>query len=319
MQTIPLTDVKVKQQFSYSNDSTAKNQEIHQYFVTRNYKACMSTIEQQLKKYDNNSEYALYVKGLILRQQGKVQESLTVFQTVADLNPVSIDNIKQVAKTYMLLGRYKEAVDNFDEALSLTQDPDWECLHNKAMCLQQLGNDEQAIETYLQAIEADPQQVTLCALGNIYSQLERYSEALPMYEHALTLSPENSELLTIVGLICLRMGDHDKAFEKLGSALTIDPRNSKTILAAGMIIQDKGDTDVALAKYRIAAAHSEFAELWNNIGMCFYSKQKIQAAISCLLKARSMAQFDWRIAYNLGILYLETEQFDNHLKFLSES
>jgi hypothetical protein len=89
----------------------------------------------------------------------------------------------------------------------------------------------------------------------------------------------------------------------------------ETILGAGMIIQDKGDYDIALAKYRcvctyacicvylhlivceltdarslfccftivlsvvvrVAAAQTEFPELWNNIGMCFQAKQKTAA------------------------------------------
>jgi Bardet-Biedl syndrome 4 protein len=82
------------------------------------------------------------VKGLILRQEGKVQESLSTFEQVVVLNPASLDNIKQVAKTYMLLGRFKDALDNFEQAIQQQQEPDWECLHNKAMCLQQLGNED---------------------------------------------------------------------------------------------------------------------------------------------------------------------------------
>lgn len=55
--------------------------------------------------------------------------------------------------------------------------------------------------------------------------------------------------------------------------MSIDPKNSKTILAAGSIIQDKSDHDAALLKYRIAAVHNpDSAELWNNIGMCFFGK-----------------------------------------------
>jgi Bardet-Biedl syndrome 4 protein len=51
-----------------------------------------------------------------------------------------------------------------------------------------------------------------------------------MYQDALDLSPENTELLTIVGIIHLRLGDLDKAFEVLGSSLTIDPRLPKVRL-----------------------------------------------------------------------------------------
>jgi Bardet-Biedl syndrome 4 protein len=58
----------------------------------------------------------------------------------------------------------------------------------------------------------------------------KYQDALQMYQDALDLSPENTELLTIVGILHLRLGDIDKAFEVLGSSLTIDPRLPKVFL-----------------------------------------------------------------------------------------
>ncbi len=62
---------------------------------------------------------------------------------------------------------------------------------------------------------------------------------------ALEFSPENPEILTMVGLMYLRLGETYKAFDFLGNALTHSPRDAKTILAAGSIIQDNQDVDVS--------------------------------------------------------------------------
>ena len=113
-----------------------------------------------------------------------------------------------------------------------------------------------------------------------------YQAAIDTYLEALEFSPESSDLLTAVGLLYLRLGENFRAFDYLGNSLTHDPTNAKTILAAGSIIQDHNDMDVALVKYRVAAVkmpHS--AQLWNNIGMCFFGKQRFVAAISCLKHA----------------------------------
>ena len=57
--------------------------------------------------------------------------------------------------------------------------------------------------------------------------------------------------------------------------LLTTPHLVQAILAAGSIIQLHGDYDVALTKYRVAAAATpESAQLWNNIGMCFFGKKK---------------------------------------------
>ncbi len=41
------------------------------------------------------------------------------------------------------------------------------------------------------------------------------------------------------------------------------------------MIQEHADLDTALLKYRVAAVvNPSSSQLWNNVGMCFYGKQK---------------------------------------------
>ncbi len=104
--------------------------------------------------------------------------------------------------------------------------------------------------------------------------------ASQVYLEALEMTPENPELLTSIGSLHIRMGDNDTAFQFLGNALSFDPKNTRAILAMGSITQDKGDHDAALLKYRIAAVYNpNSAQLWNNIGMCFFGKQKYVAVL----------------------------------------
>ena len=129
-------------------------------------------------------------------------------------------------------------------------------------------------------------------LGKCYEQQEKFQEALRVYQDALDFSPENPELLTTMGLLWLRQGDSARAVLHLGNAMTHDPRSAKAILGWGSITQDNQDMDVALVKYRIAAvATPNSAQLWNNIGMCFFGKQRFVAAIACL-KPRHLDPFE---------------------------
>ena len=67
--------------------------------------------------------------------------------------------------------------------------------------------------------------------------------------------------------------------------------------------------DVALVKYRVAAVQTpNSAQLWNNIGMCFFGKQRFVAAIACLKRALYLDPFEWIISYNLGLVHLNTGQ-----------
>lgn len=155
-------------------------------------------------------------------------------------------------------------------------------------------------------------------LGKIHLLEGDLDKAIEIYKKAVEFSPENTELLTTLGLLYLQLGIYQKAFEHLGNALTYDPTNYKAILAAGSMMQTHGDFEVALTKYRVVAcAVPESPPLWNNIGMCFFGKKKYVAAISCLKRANYLAPFDWKILYNLGLVHLTMQQYASAFHFLS--
>ena len=254
------------------------------------------------------AEYPIYVKALIKRQRGEINESLQLFQAATCLNPHNLANLKQVGRSLYLLARHKAALDVYEEALRIGVD-DWEIWHNKGLCNMYLKQYEQSAECFKRANSIQRHDTTFMQLGKVYTLQEDYRTAIDVYLEALEFSPENPELLTTVGLLYLRLGENYKAFDFLGNSLTHDPRNPKTILAAGSIIQDHSDMDVALVKYRVAAVQTpNSAQLWNNIGMCFFGKQRFVAAIACLKRALYLDPFEWIISYNLGLVHLNTGQ-----------
>ena len=95
---------------------------------------------------------------------------------------------------------------------------------------------------------------------------------------------ENPEILTALGLLYLQIGQTVPAFENLESCLAIDPKNEQSILALGSALQAKGDYEEALSKYKALANYNpNSGHLWNNIGMCYFGRQKY-IAVSFLSK-----------------------------------
>ena len=95
---------------------------------------CKTIIKKQLQESHSMCEYANYIQGLILRQEGKIQESLEQFQVCNILNPNSADNIKQMARSLFLLGRHKLAIEAYKQAENRTDQVDWEISHNLGVC-----------------------------------------------------------------------------------------------------------------------------------------------------------------------------------------
>lgn len=262
-----------------------RNWLIHLLYIRQDYKECMKVVDEQLTECNGQSEYALYVKALIKRQNGQILESLHLFQAATALNPHSAANLKQVGRSLYLLGKHRSAIDVYEEAKKLATE-DWEIWHNEGLCHMYLKEYDRAIDAFNNANSIQRHDSTFMQIGKVYTLQEDYQSAIDVYQEALEFSPENAELLTTIGLLYLRQGENFKAFDYLGNSLTHDPKNAKTILAAGSIIQDHQDMDVALIKYRVAAVQTpNSAQLWNNIGMCFFGKQRYVAAIACLKKA----------------------------------
>lgn len=216
-----------------------------------------------------------------------------------------------------LLGRHKAAIATF-ERVERVDPTDWETWHNKGLCHVYLRQYAHAVDCLRKANSIAKHETTYMQLARVYIVQENYRAAIEVLTEALEFAPEHPELLTSLGLLYLRTGDNYRAFDLFGSALAQDPVNIRTILAVGSIIQDHSEVEVALVKYRIAAVHTPHsAQLWNNIGMCFFSKQKYVAAIASLKKALYYAPFEWIISYNLGLVHLHTGQNASAFHFFS--
>uniref|UniRef100_A0A8I3PY72 BBSome complex member BBS4 n=1 Tax=Canis lupus familiaris TaxID=9615 RepID=A0A8I3PY72_CANLF len=290
---------------------------IHLHYIRKDYEACKAVIKEQLQETQGLCEYAIYVQALIFRLEGNIQESLELFQTCAVLSPQCADNLKQVARSLFLLGKHKAAIEVYNEAAKLNQ-KDWEICHNLGVCYIYLKQFDKAHDQLHNALHLNRHDLTYIMLGKIHLLQGDLDKAIEIYKKAVEFSPENTELLTTLGLLYLQLGIYQKAFEHLGNALTYDPTNYKAILAAGSMMQTHGDFDVALTKYRVVAcAVPESPPLWNNIGMCFFGKKKYVAAISCLKRANYLAPFDWKILYNLGLVHLTMQQYASAFHFVS--
>ncbi|XP_060081334.1 Bardet-Biedl syndrome 4 protein-like [Ylistrum balloti] len=294
-----------------------RNWLIHLHYVRKEYDSCKSLIREQLAESGGMCEYAVYVQALILRQEGKIQESLEMFQTCTLLNPTSADNLKQAARSLFLLARHKAAIEVYNETAKISQ-KDWEISHNQGVCYMYLRDYAKAKECLTQALAFKRHEISYVMLGKIHLMEGDINAAIEIYKQAVEYSPENPDMLTTLGLLYMQIGQYQKAFENLGNAMTYDATHVKAIMAAGSMMQTHGDFDVALNKYRIAAVKTpESPTLWNNIGMSFFGKKKFVAAISCLKRANYLAPFDWKILFNLGLVHLTMQQYASAFHFLS--
>lgn len=78
--------------------------------------------------------------------------------------------------------------------------------------------------------------MTFIELGKVFALMGNYAKAVEVYGEGLDSYPESPELLTIVGLLYVRLGENNQAFQYLGNSLSYDQTSSKAIMALGSII-----------------------------------------------------------------------------------
>ncbi|CAM9235247.1 unnamed protein product, partial [Choristocarpus tenellus] len=92
------------------------NWRIYSEFIRKNHDKCLQIIEGRLRECNGQCEYPIYVKALIKRMEGRIHESLSLFQAATCLNPQNPSNLKQVGRCLYLLGKHKAALDVYEEA-----------------------------------------------------------------------------------------------------------------------------------------------------------------------------------------------------------
>ncbi|GAB1598005.1 Bardet-Biedl syndrome 4 protein-like [Argonauta hians] len=295
----------------------SRNWLIHLHYIRKDFETCKVLNKEQLAESGGQCEYAIFVEALILRQEGKIQESLDLFQNCVFLNPRCPENLKQVARSLFLLARHKAAIGVYEEAIKYTEN-DWEINHNVGICYLHLKDYEKAKEFLQTAITQKHREISYSMLSKVYMMEKDMENAIKVLTEAVGNYPENAELLTSLGLLYMEVKDYQEACECLGNAMSLDPSHTKAILAAGSIMQSHGDFEVALSKYRIVApSMAESAVLWNNIAMCFFGKSKYVAAICCLKRANYLSPFDVKVLYNLGLVHLHMQQYASAFHFIS--
>jgi Bardet-Biedl syndrome 4 protein len=169
--------------------------------VSHEWDECLAAIERQLQQ-SAFCEYPLYVKALIYRQRGRIQESFALFQTATCLNPHSANNLIQVGHSLALLGKHKQAIAVYAEATKTAQQQwqaakggggatacawqeDWAVLHHTGACHLALGRCRDAVAWLDRAVVALPHAATFALLGKAHEQRGRFEDARDTYHTAV--------------------------------------------------------------------------------------------------------------------------------------
>lgn len=178
---------------------------------------------------------------------------------------------------------------------------------------------DNALDVYINAIDQAPGFVPLyCLLGDIYSSLGRYEDAITEYKMAIWLDSLNIPAYRHLCSAYEDIGDYDNAIDVYEKLIKIMPNMPEFHSSLANILYIKGDVDGAVSHFQTAITlnpNKEWTSIVNQtLGFLFQeSKQDLDAAITSYQSAYLMTPEDIDVYINLGSAFYDKEDYDNAL------
>jgi tetratricopeptide (TPR) repeat protein len=137
-----------------------------------------------------------------------------------------------------------------------------EFLYIKALLSQRLGEPNEAIRLYRQAIESDIGLfMAHVHLAEIYEGAQMWDQAIAERRHAADANPDDPSLLLELGQTLARAGKAADAERALSDARAAAPRDARVAYLLGVVYESLGRADDARAEYSrfLSLAPSRYA------------------------------------------------------------
>ncbi len=232
--------------------------------------------ESVLHEYLNSnpsSADAHFLLGYVLFRDQKANESLAEFTAGAKYRHPKVDDLKIVASDYVLLGAYSDADKWFSAVVK--EKPD----------------------------DADAWYL----LGRTKYNENIFAEAIPIFEHALTLRPKYIEAENNLGLSWRELNQNDKAQAAFQTAIDWQgdtPLDAQPFLNLGTLLADQNEFAKALPYLTRAAAMSpDNPEVHEELGKALLALNDLLKAQSELERAVALAPGTSSLHFKLAQIY----------------
>jgi tetratricopeptide (TPR) repeat protein len=157
--------------------------------------------------------------GTAYRNLGLHGEAIKAYEGVLEIDPDDMAALTSLAHLYLATDRFDEAEGAFNRVIRGY--PRNAQLHAKlAAVYQRKGDLEKAAGEFKKAVRYDPKDVNCCiALGNLYVDLERFDDALEVFQKAAAAAPGQPDPYYNLACFYSLRGEVDKGFLELERAL----------------------------------------------------------------------------------------------------
>jgi tetratricopeptide (TPR) repeat protein len=257
----------------------------------RNWEDAQKRFEKILRA-DPNQPLAYYGLGEAFEGQGQIDLALEQYLHASKLGKNEAALHAKVAGTYLLLNEVESASEQYLQALAI--EPNIASLYSSLARAYLLGDDQdlalrffekaaefkvsnntaayytvlakqladvgwfsKAIESYQHALELEPDPLRYVALGKVYNQLGKDSEAIEQFNQAKKIDPWLFTTHLQLGGIYSQQGNHDAAIKEYETAWQLNPTYNSPYILLGQEIQEEYGTQAAIQRLQSLVSLNE--------------------------------------------------------------
>ncbi len=194
-----------------------------------------------------------------------------------------------------------------------------ESVLNEAQAFFKDGKLSQAIDSYKQAVLADPRNPgTFIDLARTQIFAGLYQDAVTNAENALLLNPNNSMAYAIKASALDFLGKYDDAILAVNKAIELDPNNASAYAYYTEVLLDQGNyEDIQTAidlSQKAKTLDPNSLETHRARGYVLFNTGNYTDAISEYLAAISINDKLWDLHYSLGAVYKMQGEYDKAIQ-----
>ena len=255
-------------------------------------------LRQVVLDHPENAEGHM-LRGVLSGLQGDVSDALAKLTRAVELDPGLVRAIG-LRGTYLNgLGRFEEALAEFDRALELGSS-EWDPQHlvGCGAAKASLGRFEEALADYRRAIELAPGQArAYSAMGVSLAALGRYEAALEAYDQALARGLDGLSERLQRALAHAHLGQAEAALGEMKRAEELAPDEPRVLTGLGEVLLVLGRVGEALVALDEGIERGPNAAAYSNRATCLlrlYGEERLDDALRDVERA---LQLDPRLTH----------------------
>jgi tetratricopeptide (TPR) repeat protein len=213
-------------------------------------------------------------------QKGHFYAAANLLRKATAVWPQNAENLNNLAVSLMKIGQNDESIIDFTQAIEIN--PRFaEAYINRGSAYYNQNNLPQAISDYTKAIEINPKYAeAYLGRGNAYDRQGNFTQAITDFTKTIEINPQLAEAYINRGSAYHNQNNFSQAILDFNKAIEINPKLQAAYNNRGNAYYKQGNFTQAITDYtRAIAINSQSAEAYSNRGGAYYNQNNFSQAI----------------------------------------